>query len=85
MTDAHAEHQIQWALATKAIIAKRYVLLQLGGDLYHTFASSMFDTPTDWHNFRAGIIRNFIGCRACGYDLHGTTSDACPECGKPID
>jgi len=83
--DTHAEHQIEWELATKALITKRYVMLQLGGQLYHTFAASMFDDPTLWHNFRAAIIRNFIGCQGCKYDLHGTTSDTCPECGKPID
>lgn len=83
--DTHAVHQMGWSLATNALITKRYVMLQLGGPLYHTFAASMFSSPSDWHNFRAAIIRNFIGCRGCKYDLHGTTSDACPECGKPIE
>lgn len=23
-------------------------------------------------------------CRSCGYDLRGTRSAACPECGKPV-
>ncbi len=83
--DSHSEHMLEWEIATKALITKRYVLLQFGGGLYHTFAVSMFDKPTDWHYFRTAIIRNFIGCRGCKYNLHGTTSDTCPECGKPID
>lgn len=85
VADEHAEHQIKWSLATKAIITKRYVLLQLGGNQYHTFASPMFTTASDWRDFRLVIIRNFFPCRTCGYDLHGTTSDVCPECGKTID
>jgi hypothetical protein len=76
---------MKWELATKAIVTKRYVLLGLGAGPYHTFASPMFDSPTAWRNFRIGIIRNFVGCQCCKYDLHGAVSDTCPECGKPID
>lgn len=82
--DAQSDTQIKWSYPSKAIVTKQYVLLYLGKQ-FHTFAAPMFTTPTDWHNFRTAIIRNFIGCRSCGYDLHGTTSDSCPECGKPVD
>ncbi len=76
---------MKWSLVKQAIITERYVLILLDRTNSHLFASPMFDSPTDWHNFRTAIIRNFIGCRGCKYDLHGTTSDTCPECGKPID
>jgi len=83
--DDQSDTNLKWSLATRAIVTNRYVLLGLGTEPYHTFASSMFDSSTAWHNFRTGIIRNFVGCRGCKYDLHGTVSDTCPECGKPID
>lgn len=75
---------MKWSLTKQAIITKRYVLLYLERKRFCLFASSMFDSPTAWHSFRTGIIRNFIGCRACKHDLHGTTADTCPECGKAI-
>ncbi|MEZ6192298.1 MAG: YcxB family protein [Phycisphaerales bacterium] len=76
---------LQWSVVTKSLITADYVLLQLSGGSYHTFACSMFETPVDWHDFRSALIRNFIGCRACGYDLRGTQSDRCPECGLVIE
>jgi hypothetical protein len=83
--DDHSDTNLKWDLVTQAVVTTRYVLLGLGTGPYHTFASPMFSTQSDWHNFRSAIIRNFVGCRACGYDLRGTVSDTCPECGKPID
>ncbi len=84
VSDTHAEHHLQWSIANKAIVTKRYVLLALGSNHYHTFAFPMFESAEDWQDFRLAMIRHFIGCRSCGYDLHGTLSDTCPECGKPI-
>lgn len=83
--DGQLDICLMWSVATRAITTNRYVLLELGEGTYHTFESSMFGNSTDWHKFRVAIIRNFVGCRGCKYDLHGTASDTCPECGKPID
>lgn len=80
-----SDSRFKWSLVTKVIVTKRYVLLQLGGGLYYTFALPVFDSNMSWRNFRIGIIRNFIGCRGCKYDLYGTDSDTCPECGHEID
>lgn len=82
--DNQTHSKLDWSVVSKTIVTRRYVMLQFRTDSFHIFASPMFTTPADWHNFRVAIIRNFIGCRACGYDLHGTTSDTCPECGKTI-
>lgn len=82
--DDKTDTNLKWSLATRAIVTKRYVLLGLGAGPYHTFGSPMFDSPAAWRNFRTGIIRNFVGCRGCQYDLHGTVSDTCPECGEAI-
>ncbi len=77
--------RLNWNLVTRAVVTKRYVVLRIGQGDFHVFTTYMFATPTDWYNFRTGIIRNFIGCRACGYDLYSMESDTCPECGKAID
>jgi len=83
--DSEADVHFKWSVVGQVIVTKRYVLLPLGTMPCHVFASSMFENTAAWHNFRIGIIRNFVGCRGCKYDLYGTDSDTCPECGKPID
>ena len=76
--------QLKWNNVRFASVTRHYIMLNIGA-IVVIMSPSMFKTNDDYRCIRAILIRNFGICRACGYDLHGTSSDTCPECGKSID
>lgn len=43
-------------------------------------AKELASTCVQWYEFNRTRT-----CRACGYDLYGIESPACPECGEPLE
>ena len=41
--------------------------------------------PDDAQHLQALLEHRDCPCTHCGYNLRGLSSDACPECGKPVD
>lgn len=37
-----------------------------------------------WYRSRRRHIPGHTYCKHCGYDLHGTTTEKCPECGEAV-
>ncbi len=48
------------------------------------FPRRFFATDADWQAFSREARRRLGHCRACGYNLKGSVSDTCPECGVAL-
>lgn len=52
----------------------------IGAALTHAIGM-VFSIPVSFYCRRARRFRGELECRECGYDLRGTTTRICPECG----
>jgi len=61
-------------------------LLLVVGCSVMALACAWFTIRWELRDHAAKVLSERMGrvCTACGYNLHGTRSGACPECGEPV-
>ena len=74
----------QWDAFTTIHDTPDLLVLRSHGLSMAIFPRRFFASDEDWQTFAIEARRRLGRCRACGYHLKGSISDACPECGKSL-